>query len=206
MLAGACGILTVIVAMVCISLAISLSPEFSLAQNWVSDLTGLGYSNFENVPRPVVNSPVTEILTRSGFIIGGILAIVFSTGFYIDLYTDNEMLSYRLGAVFGVLGAGALSAVGIFPEPIAVPHIVASYAFFLLAPIAILLIGGALIDASRRWLGGFSIVLGVIALASTSMVSYGRGIAEMLFTFAAFVWLAVFSVRMLWRASHQMSE
>ena len=153
MLAGACGILTVIVALICISLAISYSPDFSLVQNWVSDLTGMSYSNFESVSRPLVSSPVTEILVRSGFIISGILAIVFSIG----LFYDDDAPSHRLGAVFAVVGSGALCASGIFPAPAGVIHLVARYVLFILVPIAMLLIGGAFSDASRRWLGGLSI-------------------------------------------------
>jgi hypothetical membrane protein len=202
MLAGVCGIVGVIVSLVFISLAISYSPGFSLTQNWLADLTGMSYASFLNVSRPVVNSPTTEILLRSGFIIGGILSIVFSLG----LFYDDDAPSHRLGAVFAVLGSGALSAAGIFPEPIAVPHIVASYALFLLIPTAILLIGGALVDAPHKRLGGLLIALGIIALIGASFVSYGRGVAEFVFTLAIAVWIVIYSVRMLWHASHQMSN
>lgn len=198
MLAGACGIATIIVLLISISLAISYSSGFSLTQNWLSDLTGMGYTHFEEVSRPVVSSPITEILSRSGFILTGILGIIFSTG----LFYDDDAPSHRLGAAFTVLGAGALCAVGLFPEPSGLIHIVASYAVFLLVPVAILLISGAFIDASHRWLGGLSIVLGVVALAGVSMVSYVRGVAEVSVIFAIFIWLVVLSVRMVWRASH----
>ena len=99
------------------------ASKFSFTQNWVSDLTGMGYSNFENVSRPIVSSPVTEILVRSGLIISGILAIVFSIG----LFYDDDAPSHRLGAVFGVVGSGALCASGIFPAPAGVIHLVARY-------------------------------------------------------------------------------
>ncbi|MGB8312201.1 MAG: hypothetical protein WCE81_10125 [Halobacteriota archaeon] len=106
--------------------------------------------------------------------------------------------------MFGLLGSGALCASGIFPAPAGVIHLVARYILFLLVPIGMLLIGGAFIDASHKRLGGLSIVLGIIALAGTSMVSYTRGIAEVPVIFAIFIWGTVLSVRMLWRASHQM--
>ena len=104
MLAGACGILEVIVIMVSVSLAILYSPGFNLTQNWVSDLTGVGYTYFENVARPVVSSPVTEILARSGFIIGGILGIVFSFG----LFYDDDAPSHRLGGGVRVTGSSSV--------------------------------------------------------------------------------------------------
>ena len=46
----------------------------------------------------------------------------------------------------------------------------------------------------------------LLHLRVLSMASYGRGIAEVLFISATFIWVAVFGVRMLWRASHQMSN
>jgi len=189
-----------IVSLVFTSLAISYSPSFSLTQNWESDLTGMSYASFLNVSRPVVNSPTTEILTRSQFIIGGILAIVFSLG----LFYDGSAPSHRLGAVLAILGAGAFSAAGIFPEPIAVPHLVAGYAVFLLTPAAMLLIGAALVDAPHKRLGGLSIALGILALVGTSFISYERGVAQLVLTLAIVVWIVIFSVRMVWHASHQV--
>lgn len=63
-LAGVCGILLPIVGWSLMSLAIFYSPgPFSLTQNWLSDLTGMGYESFMNVSRPSVNSPTTEILS-----------------------------------------------------------------------------------------------------------------------------------------------
>ncbi len=208
MLAGVCGILTPIVAWSLISLAILYSPgNFDLTQNWLSDLTGMGYASFLNVSRPLVSSPTTEILSRSGLIIAGILAIVFSIG----LFNDDGVPSYRLGAVFGVLGSGALSASGIFPEPMGVIHLAVTFASALLISTAALLIGGALIDESRKQLGGLSIaglsiVLGIITLAGLSLISYLRSVAVIITFLALSIWIVVFGVRMLWRASHQMSN
>ena len=153
-----------------------------------------------DISRPVVNSPTTEILIRSQFIIGGILAIVFSLG----LFYDGSAPSHRLGAVLAILGAGAFSAAGIFPEPIAVPHLVVAYATFLLVPTAMLLIGGALVDAPHKRLGGLSIALGILALIGASSVSYGRGVAQLVLTLAITVWIVIYSVRMVWRPSHQV--
>jgi len=178
----------------------SYSPSFSLTQNWLSDLGGMSYASFFNVSRPVVNSPTTEILMRSQFIITGILTIVFSLG----LFFDDDTPSHRLGAVLAILGAGAFSAAGIFPEPIAVPHLVVAYATFLLVPTAMLLIGGALVDAPHKRLGGLSIPLGILAFVGTSFISYERGVAQLVLALAIVVWTVVFSVRMVWRPSHQV--
>lgn len=201
LLAGASGILTPLVVWSLLALAIYYSPgRFDLAQNWLNDLSGMGYASFLNVSRPLVSSPTTVVLYRSGHIIGGILGIVFSIG----LFYDDGAASHRLGAVFGVLGLGALGAVGLFPEPMGVIHLVASFAFVLLVSTAILLIGGAVIDVSQKRSGGFSIVLGIVALAGLSLISYLRGTAQVIAFLAISVWAIVFGVRTLWRASHQM--
>ncbi len=207
-ISGACGILAPIVALSLITLAILYSPgPFSLTQNWISDLTGMGYESFLNVSRPLVSSPTTEILSRSGLIIGGILAIVFSIG----LFNDGDVPSYRLGAVFGVLGSVALSASGIFPEPMGIIHGAVTFVALLLISAAAILVGGALIDESRKQLGGrsiagLSIVLGIIALAGLSLISYLRGVAVLIAFLPISIWVIVFGVRMVRRASRQMSE
>jgi hypothetical protein len=207
-IAGVCGILSPIVAWSLISLAIFYSPgNLDLTQNWLADLGGMGYASFLNVSRPIVNSPTTEILYLSGLIIAGILAIVFSIG----LFNDDGAPSYRLGAVFALLGSGALSAQGIFSEPMGVINLAVTFASALLLSTAALLIGGALIDESRKQVGGrsiagLSIVLGIITLAGLSLISYLRSVAVIITFLAISVWALVFGVRMLWHASHQMSN
>lgn len=204
-IAGTCGILAPLIVWSLTALAIYYSPgRFDVAQNWLNDLSGMGYTSFMNVSRPLVSSPTTELLYQSGHIIGGILAIIFSIGLYIDHYTDDKMPSYGLGAVFGVIGSGALSVVGIFPEPMGVIQFVASFAFVLLISAAILLIGGALIDVSHKRLGGFSIALGIVALSGLSVVSYLRGSAQVIALLAISIWAIIFGIRMVWRASHQV--
>lgn len=203
MLAGVCGILTPIVAWSLISLAIVSSlGTFSLTQNWLSDLTGTGYASFMNVSRPLVSSPTTEILSRSGLVIAGILGVIFSLG----LLYDNDAPSHRAGAVFAVLGTGALCASGIFPEPMVIVHLVATFAAILLIATATLLIGGATVDASHKKVGGLSIALGIITLAGLSLISYERGVAVVITFSAISLWALTFGVRLIAHSSHSVSE
>ena len=180
-LAGACGILVPVVLGIMLLLAIRYSPEkFSWTQNWMCDLTGMSYMYFWDVSRPLVSSSVTEVISRSSYIVGGILGIIFSIG----LYIDEDAPSHRLGAVFAMLGAGALTVAGIFPAPMGLIHWVPGVAPVLLFPTAMLLIGGALLDRSRNQLGrlsiaGLTIALGIIALAGASLLIYGRAAAEL---------------------------
>ncbi|MGZ4938623.1 MAG: hypothetical protein ACXV44_08010 [Halobacteriota archaeon] len=75
----------------------------------------------------------------------------------------------------------------------------AYYTFGLLAPTAMLLIGGTFIP-SNKWLAGLSVALGVIALAGTSMTASGRSIPELILLAAVALWAIMLSVRMLRRA------
>ncbi len=203
MIAGVCGILTLFVVFGTTALEIYYSPgHFDFTQNWLGDFTGQSYSSFMNVSRPLVSSPTTEILFRSGHITTGILAIVFSIG----LFYDDDTPSHRVGAVFAVLGSGAATAIGIFPEPMGVISymLVALFAVLLLIPTAIFLIAGALIDASHKQLGGLSIALGIIALAGLSLTSYLRGVAQTIALLAIIVWAFVFGIRMVRHASYQV--
>lgn len=192
-IAGACGIASAVVAVCLETLAIYYSPvTFSFTQNWLIDIGGMSYTAFFNVARPEVSSPTTILLCLSGLIVAGILAIIFAIGLFYQAYSPL----WRLGAIFAIMGAAALCAMGIFPEPAGVVHIVAAYAFGLLVPTAMLLIGGALVPP-EKWSGGFSITLGIVALAGTSMMSYGRSIPEFVLLFAVSLWAIAFGVRML---------
>ncbi|MFZ0010861.1 MAG: DUF998 domain-containing protein [Halobacteriota archaeon] len=196
-LAGVCGIASIVIAVIAIMLAVSYSPSFDLTQNWISDLTGISHEGFLNVSRPVVNTATTEIIVRTGWIIAGVLGIVCATG----LYRDNSTPSYRLGAIFAGLGAAAFVGVGLFPEPTYVPHVVASYAVFLLLPIGILLVAGVLINAPDKRLGAVILALAVIALIGAALLTYMRGVAEGIATLGIGLGIILLSTKMLRHAS-----
>jgi hypothetical protein len=82
--------------------------------------------------------------------------------------------------------------------------IVSMFTSLLLLSTAAFLIGGAVIDAAHKRLGGLSIALGIITLAGTSLISYLRGTAQVIAFGAIAVRIFIFGVRMVWRASHQV--
>jgi hypothetical membrane protein len=68
---GVCGIVAIIVFWSLMSLAIYYSlGNFNFTQNWLSDLSGMSHTGVFNVSRSIVNSPTTQILSRSGLAIG----------------------------------------------------------------------------------------------------------------------------------------
>jgi hypothetical membrane protein len=195
-IAGACGIASVIVAVFANSLAISYSSGFSFTQNWLSDLGGTSYVALLNVPRPTVSTPTTILLSQWGLIVAGLLAVVFGLG----LFLQADSAVYRLGAALGIVGTAGLCAEGIFLAPTGVAHLVAFYTFGLLAPTAMLLIGGTFI-VSKKWLAGLSVTLGIVALGGTSITAYGRSIPELVLLVAVALWAITLSVRMVRRAA-----
>jgi hypothetical membrane protein len=193
---GACGIASVIVAIFANSLAIFYSSGFSFTHNWLSDLGGTSYVAFLNVPRPSVSTPNTILLSQWGLIVAGLLAVVFALG----LFLQADSAVYRLGAALGIVGTAGLCAEGIFLAPTGVPHLVAFYTFGILAPTAMLLIGGTFIP-SNKWLAGLSVTLGIVGLAGIATAAYGRSIPELVLLTAVALWAVTLSVRMVRRAA-----
>jgi hypothetical membrane protein len=198
-LAGASGLQAAIVGLVFQNLAVSNSLcAFSLKQDWYSDLGGMGYEYFLNASRPVVNSYTTEILIQSDQLIVAVLLLIVSLG----LYYDEDTPSYRLGTVFIALTGIGWLGVAVFPEPLVLAHLVASYVLFFSGAMAALLIGSALLDSSRKPLGLLAIVLGIVAFVAAPFVIEGRGAAELIWSLTGLVLVIVFSVKMLRHASH----
>ncbi len=195
-IAGACGIAAITIGILANALAIVYSAGFSYTENWLSDLGGTSYVAFLNVPRPSVSTPTTIVLSQWGLIIAGLLAIIFAFGLF--LHADSPL--YRLGAAFGIAGTAGLCGEGIFLAPTGVPHLVAFYTFCILAPVAMLLIGGAFILSHAR-LAGFSVVLGIVALAGTATAAYGRSIPELVVLVTVALWAITLSARMLRRSA-----
>jgi hypothetical membrane protein len=156
-ISGVCGTIAPIVAFTFISLAIALSPQFSWTGNALSDLG--------------VVEGVTAVLFNSGLIIGGILAIIFASGLFIFL--RNRVLG-RIGAFIFALAALALVAIGIFTENFGRIHYYVSVAFFIFAPISMLIICATFFVMGKVKMGVFTFLTVIIA---------------------AFVWVLQFAMR-----------
>ena len=145
-ISGVCGILTPLVAFTFISLAIASSPQFSWTDNALSDLG--------------VVEGVTAVLFNSGLIIGGILAIIFASGLFIFL--RNRVLG-RIGAFIFTLAALALVAIGNFTENFGRIHYYVSVAFFMFAPISMLIICATFFVMGKMKMGVFTFLTAIIA-------------------------------------------
>ena len=182
---GSCGIVTPIVAFTCTSLAISLSPQFSWTDNALSDLG--------------IVEGVTSTLFNTGLILGGILAAMFGLGLF-TILAQNTL--GKLSAIFFILAAVALTAIGIFPENARPMHFYASVAFFVLFPVAMFLVGGSFILLRKTRKGVLTTLAAAFAVAvwfvqfSIHFVP-GVAIPETLSSLSASAWSILLGSEML---------
>lgn len=162
---GLCGVASPLVALSLIALAISRSPWFSWTENALSDLGVQG----------------SAALFNSGLVIGGLLSFAFALGLREVL--RGRVLS-QVGVVVLLLGSVALCCIGIFPESAGEMHTYVSVAFFLLFPVALLLVGAALVRKRERDMGLFLVVAGVFALAVWALPWPAVAIPEILASLA----------------------
>lgn len=182
-IAGVCGITSQLVALAAVLLAVSRSPRFSWTEN---DISVLG-----------VEGSVTALF-NSGLILAGVLSLIFAIGL------GRSLLSSRLGQLgMGslILGSMAMSAIGIFPRTINLPHDWASIAFFVFIIMALLLVGAAAIIASQMRWGLLSLTAGFLILVFM-LVPWpwsGGAISQLLFCLPWSLWTIVFSIGLLLR-------
>lgn len=200
-IAGACGILTPVVAFLFISLSIGSASEFSWVKNALSDLG--------------VMPGLTSTLFNYGLVISGILGFVFATSlsglmrFGIPFADGKQryLTNWDLGGawIFS-LACLALIAIGVFPENVRFLHNFASVAFF------VLLIGSLLYSGVEFWrvrqtlLATLTLLLSVAAAVPWLLLFFNRyvsgvAIPEFISALAGGLWTAVFGYEMLKTAS-----
>ena len=130
-IAGVCGIASQFVALAILLFAVLKSPWFSWTEN---DISVLG-----------VNGSATT-LVNSGFILTGVLSLIFAIGLRRNLLTSRLGQS---GMASLVLGSIMISAIGIFPRTIGLPHDVASIAAYIFITLALFLVGVSALTASH---------------------------------------------------------
>jgi hypothetical membrane protein len=145
---GLIGIIAPIFGLLAVVASTSLWEDFSWSQNALSDI---GVS-------PV--SSAAYVFNYS-LILVGILNFIFTLGF-VKAYAKNA-LSY-LGGIILIGGGGSLSLVGVFTKEYGDLHSYVSFGYFVLFPIAMILVGIAFRRMNMQTRGYASILAGIIAL------------------------------------------
>jgi hypothetical membrane protein len=192
--AGICGFLTPIIAFALIFSAIVSYPEFSWVDNALSDLG--------------VVEGVTAALFNSGLVVGGVLCVIFATGLFMFL---KERTVGKIGASIFALASLALFAIGVFPENVEPVHYIVSVMFFMLLPIAMLIIVGAFWLMRKVRMAVFTLLVAVAAATPWVLyfsINYAPNVAvpEAVSAFAGSVWTVVLSGKMLRKASRSKTS
>ncbi len=183
-IAGGCGVTSQLVGLIVLLITISNSPWFSWTEN---NLSVLG----------IEGSATT--LFNSGLILSGVLSLIFALGLGKSLLPGR--LLGRLGMVSLILGSMAISAMGIFPQTIDLPHNLASIAFLIFIPLALFLIGITVITTSPKIWGFLSLTASVFIIVF-QLVPWpwsGGAIPQLLSGLPWSLWTIAFGVRLLAR-------
>ena len=182
---AACGIVSPIVAFICILIAIASYPAFSWTNNALSDLG--------------VVSGVTASLFNFGLLASGILAFNFAI-FGLFNYFGKSWVG-KIGSTVFAAATIALIAISVFNENFSPTHYLVSVAFFTLAPIALFILTFGFWLNHKRGIATFTVAVGVAAalpwiLLFTFNYVPNVAIPEFLSGLAVSVW-AVFLGKMM---------
>jgi hypothetical membrane protein len=183
---AASGIISPIIAFVCILTAIASYPTFSWTNNALSDLG--------------VVSGITSSLFNLGLFVSGVLAFIFSI-FGLFTYFEKSWISKIGSTVFGAATI-ALIAISVFNENFSPTHYLVSVAFFTLAPIALFILTFGFWLSHQRRIAAFTVAVGVVAalpwiLFFTFNYVPNVAIPEFLSALAISVWAVVIGKKML---------
>ena len=150
--------------------AVYLSPWFSWFRNALSDLGVDG---------------IQAVIFNSSLMLGGVLALIFALGLRRSM--NGNMLA-DAGAVLLVLSALFLFSIGLFPETFGRVHFYVSVAFFISAPLSLLIMGVSMIWRRRVKLGAFTVISGLTAASIWAIPWSAAAIPEILAAVIISLW------------------
>jgi hypothetical membrane protein len=183
---AASGIVSPIVAFVCILIAIASYPIFSWTNNALSDLG--------------VVSGVTASLFNFGLFASGLLAFIFAL-FGLFTYFGKSWVG-KIGSIIFAAATLALIAISVFNENFSPTHYLVSVAFFTLAPIALFILTFSFWLNRQRGTAAFTAAVGVAAalpwiLLFTLNYVPNVAIPEFLSALAVSVWAVFLGKKLL---------
>jgi hypothetical membrane protein len=173
---GVAGVLTPVLAFMCIGIAIATYPEFNWFDNALSDLG--------------VVPGVTSVVFNFGLVVSGLLGFCFAVGLFSWL---NKNAIGKVGAAIFAAAILSLLGIGVANENIRPFHYLFSVAFFTLFPISLLVIAGYFLIAHQKRQAAFTFLVAVFAAAEWIVYfqfQYAQGVAipELLSALAGAAW------------------
>ncbi len=183
------GFIAPLIALVCIVLAIAISPTFDWVTNALSDLGH--YTRTDIGPNPLVRA----IIFNFGLATTGILLILITLGF---LKQINDWPT-RIAMLPFLIAAGFLTAIGIFSENFSPTHYIVSVGLFTTFPFAMWFVGLAWLRFRHLWwFCAISLLLPFISVYiwwgtfNGTVPWTGMAIPEILTAMTAILWIWLF--------------
>ncbi|MFQ5871065.1 MAG: DUF998 domain-containing protein [Candidatus Geothermarchaeales archaeon] len=184
-LAGVCGIVGPVVALSLVLLAVASSPWFTWEGNALSDL----------------GVREAAVLFNSGVIFAGILNFFFAVGVRVSL---KKTLLTNVGTIVLIAGGASLALVGIFTESTPAIHSAVSLGYFVIFPVALIIVGAGLARGEAKAFGPITVLAGIAALVAifgTAQFYEGLAIPEILEALILAAWSVSMGARLLTQTS-----
>jgi hypothetical membrane protein len=184
------GFFAPLIALVCIMVAILLSPGFNWFVNALSDLGH--YTRTDLGPYRLISA----IIFNSGLIITGLLMLYYT----IWILRGTKDIFTKIGIIPLLLSLCFLISIGIFSENFGNLHYYVSVGFFFTFPFSMWLIGiGWLRFPRLRWFSIISLLLPFISVFMWADYMNGtsiwqQAIPEIVTAFSAIVWLWIINL------------
>ncbi len=174
-----------LVALICIAIAIAISPWFSWFDNALSDL-----GNYDN-------GIIAAIVFNAGLVTTGAMLLVF----LIQLLRRTQDIFTRVGLFIFLVSVAFLALVGIFSENAGKIHFWVSVGFFFTFPFAMWVIGFSWLRfAHLRWFSIISVLLPFVSMYLWTITFGGTApwtgvaIPEILTALTAITWIWLFQL------------
>ncbi|MHA1924961.1 MAG: DUF998 domain-containing protein [Candidatus Thorarchaeota archaeon] len=135
------GFIAPLIALVCIVLAIAISPSFDWVTNALSDLGH--YTRTDIGPNPLVRA----IIFNFGLATTGVLLFIITLGFIKQI---NDWPT-RIAMIPFLIACGFLTAIGVFSENFSPTHYIVSVGLFTTFPFAMWFVGLSWLRYRRLW-------------------------------------------------------
>ncbi len=191
------GFLGPLVALVCIAIAIFISPWFSWFDNALSDL-----GNYNN-------GMAAAVVFNAGLIVTAVLMLYFA----VTLLRALKDWPTRIALIILVVSLGFLASIGVFSENFGSLHFYVSVGFFLTFPFAMWTIAISWLRYRKLW--WFCLISFLLPFVSFYMwTSYfggalpwtGVAIPEIVTSVTAIGWILVINLLHKWGLLKQLAE
>ncbi len=175
------GIFGAIYTIILVTVSALISPNFSWVNNYLSDI-GAGKFGLE-----------PQLLFNSTLVIGGLLMALF---FILTILSLKKVIIEKISLIIMIIGSISLAMIGIFTEHAPYNlHFTFSMGFFLLFPVAMIILGGGYIK-KNIYFAALTIIMALLALViiMNLVVSGGKALPEIGEAIVLSIWVFIYAI------------